>query len=56
MAVVFLRTEEYENCFNLNGGFSGWEKAELPVEQRIIDSIVVKCFRYEKMYYPVCHY
>ena len=33
MAVVFLRSEGYENSFNLSGGFSGWERAELPVEQ-----------------------
>ncbi|MBN2659612.1 MAG: rhodanese-like domain-containing protein [Spirochaetales bacterium] len=36
MAVVFLRSEGYENCYNLSGGFSGWLKAELPVEQSTV--------------------
>lgn len=32
MAVVFLRTEGYENSYNLSGGFSGWQRAEFPIE------------------------
>lgn len=31
MAVVFLRTQGYENSYNLSGGFSGWERADLPI-------------------------
>ncbi len=31
MAVMYLRTENYKNSFNLSGGFSGWVKNSRPL-------------------------
>lgn len=32
MAMVFLRSKGYQFCYNLSGGFSGWIRANLPVD------------------------
>jgi len=31
MAVMYLRTEGYENSYNLSGGYSSWVKNKRPV-------------------------